>query len=109
MSAESNSEKSVSYQKEDERPCVPILLVVWQRQRPWGLFSRDTRRITTLSLYSSEGEEDLKIEDGDAEVVADEDEVDTLNDEENNVYDMAQTWMVESMSEENDITVEQVC
>ncbi len=30
------------------RPRAPILLLVWQRQRPWGMFSCDTRHLTTM-------------------------------------------------------------
>ncbi len=29
------------------RLCKPILLLVWQWQRPWGLFSRDSRQLFT--------------------------------------------------------------
>ena len=35
-------EKSVSCQKKDEHGHAPILRLVWQRQKPYVLFSRDT-------------------------------------------------------------------
>ena len=47
MSAESNSEKSMSR--------TPILLLVWQRQSPQGLFSNDVRHLSFTvwaSVYS---------------------------------------------------------
>ena len=52
-------------------------------------------------------EEDKDVKQ-DNQVINDDNEVNTLDDEENKVYDMAQSWMVESMGTENDITIEQV-
>ncbi len=44
--------KRLKFWKVGVIPRAPILLLVWQRQRPWGLFSVDTPQVLSISRIS---------------------------------------------------------